>query len=116
MWSTPISANSPFVRPLPKRKLVSFPPVPKTVPKGVKYQSSASDWRPWAPLHFSMEVPQYYQYEIKAAKDGQSAEILARGDLNGDGKTSLFKLRLTVERGSDRLTTSTSIEELDPEE
>jgi len=44
-----------------KRKLTSFPPVPKTVPRGTKYQSTRADWQPWAPLRFEMESPQYFQ-------------------------------------------------------
>lgn len=99
-----------------KKKLVSYGPVPKTVPKGVKYQSSAADWKPWAPLRFEISVPQYYQYEIKAAKDGESAEIIARGDLNGDGKTSLFLLSIKVDRTSQALRVSPAIAETDPEE
>jgi hypothetical protein len=63
-----------------------------------------------------MATPQYYQYEIKAAKDGESAEILARGDLNGDGKTSQFKIVVKVERPSNRLVAVPSIEETDPDE
>ena len=73
-------AERPDRKPRSKKKLVSFGPVPKTVPRGMKYQSSEADWKPWAPLRFEMSVPQYYQYEVKAAKDGESAEIIARGD------------------------------------
>jgi hypothetical protein len=103
-------------KPRSKKKLVSFPAVPKTVPKGTKYQSSPADWKPWAPLHFEMSMPQYFQYEIKAAKDGESAEIIARGDLNGDGKTSQLKLLVRVRRPSNELVTSPAIEEIDPDE
>jgi type IV pilus assembly protein PilA len=99
-----------------KKKLVSYGPVPKTVPKGVKYQSSAADWKPWAPLRFEISAPQYYQYEIKAAKDGESAEIIARGDLNGDGKASLFKLSIKVDRTANALRVAPTIAETDPEE
>jgi hypothetical protein len=40
-------------------KLIAFPAVPKTVPMGVKYQSTEADWKPWGPLAFSMDMPQY---------------------------------------------------------
>ena len=61
-----------------------------------------------------MDAAQYFQYEVRAAKDGQSAEVLARGDLNGDGKTSLFRLKLQVK--GDRLDVAPKLEETDPEE
>ena len=109
-------AERPDSKPLAKKKLVSYGPVPKTVPRGVKYQSTDADWKPWYPLRFSMTLPQYFQYEIKAAKDGESAEIIARGDLNGDGKTSRFRLLLKVERPSNEVRISPSIEETDPDE
>jgi hypothetical protein len=104
-------------KPRAKKKLVSFPPVPKTVPRGAKYQSSPADWKPWAPLLFSMDQPQYYQYEVRAAKNGESAEILARGDLDGDGKTSLFKVQVHIDRAKgDAFVVAPNIEETDPEE
>jgi type IV pilus assembly protein PilA len=106
----------PDGKPRAKKKLVSYGPVPKTVPQGVKYQSSEADWKPWAPLRFSMTAPQYYQYEIKAAKDGESAELIARGDLNGDGKTSQFKLLIKVDRSDNALRVTPSILEIDPDE
>jgi hypothetical protein len=101
-----------------KKKLVSFPAVPKAVPMGTKYQSSASDWKAWQPIGFSLDAPQYFQYEVRAAKDGQSADIIARGDLNGDGKTSQFRLIVKVDRtgGGDTLTVSPNVEETNPEE
>jgi hypothetical protein len=77
------------------RKLVSLPAVPPTVPRGEAYQSTAEDWKAWAPIHFSLSAPQRFQYEVVAAKDGKSAQIVARGDLNGDGQPS--ERRLTVE-------------------
>jgi hypothetical protein len=109
-------AERPDGKPREKKKLVSYGPVPKTVPKGVKYQSSDADWKPWYPLRFSMTVPQYFQYEIKAAPDGESAEVIARGDLDGDGKTSQFKLLIKVDRKTSTLRIAPSIVETDPEE
>jgi type IV pilus assembly protein PilA len=102
--------------PLAKKKLVSFPAVPKTVPKATKVLTTEADWKAWAPLRFSMGPPQYYQYEIKAAKDGESAEIIAHGDLNGDGKVSTFKLALKVRRPDNHLIIAPTIEESDPSE
>lgn len=109
-------AERPDGKPRERKKLVSYGPVPKTVPKGVKYQSTETDWKPWYPLRFSMTAPQYFQYEIKAAPDGESAEVIARGDLNGDGKTSQFKLLITVDRKTSTLRVAPSLLETDPEE
>jgi len=102
---------------LGKKKLFSFAAVPKAVPRAMKYQSTPDDWKPWASIGFSMEEPQYFQYEVRAARDGQSAEILARGDLNGDGKTSLFRLEVAVDPKDHRtLMIAPALEETDPEE
>jgi len=104
------NANKPGA----KLKLVSFPAVPKKIPSGEKYQSTAGEWKAWEPLRFSFPGPQYYQYEVRAAKDGKSADIIARGDLNGDGKNSEFRLHLALNK--DQLTIGPDLEEHDPEE
>jgi type IV pilus assembly protein PilA len=110
-WET--EANPPAKRPT---KLVSLPPVPAEVPRGVKYQTKPGDWKGWDAIKFEMDAPQYYQYEVLAAKDGKSADIMARGDLNGDGKTSLFKLHITLDPGSHSLQIAPKLEETDPGE
>ena len=96
------------------KKLITVGPVPKTVPKGIKYQSSHADWRPWEKLRFEMTLPQYFQYEIKLSKDAKGVDIVAHGDLNGDGKTSEFVLH--IEKKGERLLVSPSIAEKDPDE
>jgi hypothetical protein len=103
-------------KPRARRKLASYPPVPKTVPRGTTYMATATDWAPWKQLRFEMTSPQRYQYEIIAAKDGESAEIVARGDLNGDGRTSLFKVAVKVDRAKDVLVVAPTISETDPDE
>lgn len=103
-------------KPRAKRKLVSYPPVPKTVPRGTMYDSTPKDWAPWKTLRFEMSSPQRFQYEIIAAKDGESAKIVARGDLDGDGKTSLFEVTVKVDRAKDMLVVAPTISETDPDE
>jgi hypothetical protein len=88
------------------KKLASLPAVPATVPRGVKYQSSADDWKAWAPIHFALVDPQYFQYEVVAAKDGKSAEIFARGDLDGNGKNSLYRLKVVLDPKTGQLSAS----------
>ena len=103
--------------PRSKRKLQSFPPIPQTVPRGTKYVSSEKEWAPWTPLRFDMYgQPQRYQYEIRAAKDGESAEVIARGDLNGDGKTSSFVITVKVKKDKDRALEISPMVETDPDE
>jgi hypothetical protein len=82
----------------------SAPPVPERVPSGEKYTPHAEDYQHpgWSCLGFSMTTPQRYQYEVRVggpykgpARGGYDPgpngyEISAEGDLDGDGKTSLF--------------------------
>jgi hypothetical protein len=96
------------------RKLVSLPPVPAVVPKGAKYLAAPGEWKAWQAINFKVDGPQYYQYEVRAAKDGRSADIIAKGDLDADGKQSEFRLHLS--QGKDKLAVSENIEEHDPEE
>ncbi len=102
--------------PAPKKtKFVSLPPVPPTVPQAMRYQSSPAEWEPWHEIRFSMTDPQFFQYEVRASKNGKTAEIIARGDLDGDGKTSNFSLKLEIDRDGE-LRVSPVIVETDPEE
>ena len=69
--------------------------VPSVVPQAQKYQSSPRDWGGaatvgWACLKFSMNDPQYFQYNYVATNptgDG-TFTCLAHGDLDGDGTSS----------------------------
>lgn len=110
-WETERDAT-----PRAKKKLRSYPPVPKAVPRGVVNVSQDADWAAWKDLRFVMSGTQRYQYEIVASKDGESAEIVARGDLNGDGKTSLFRVTVKIDRAKDLLTVSPEITEIEPDE
>jgi hypothetical protein len=83
----------------PRKKLrfFSLPAVPAAVPSGAKVQTAPADWQAWSKIAFQMTEPQYYQYEVLAAPDGKSAQVIARGDLNGDGKQSEFSLTMRIE-------------------
>jgi hypothetical protein len=105
--------------PRAKKKLRSFPPIPQTVPRGTAYTSSEKEWATWSSLRFDMYgQPQRYQYEIRAAKDGESAEVIAHGDLNGDGKTSSFVITIKKKKknGADAVLELSPIVETDPDE
>lgn len=96
-----------------QKKLVSLPAVPASVPHGEKYLSKPEEWKAWAPIGFSLTEPQYFQYEVIAAKDGKTANVVARGDLDGDGETSELKLSVVLDAKSGQLTAK-GIEETNP--
>ncbi len=95
-------------------KLTSLPPVPAVVPRGEKYMSNPAEWAAWNSINFSMSTPQRYQYEVRAAADGQSAEVIARGDLNGDGVLAIFSLKVKVSSGV--VNVASAIDETNPQE
>ncbi len=86
------------------RKLVSLPPVPAVIPRGDAYQSTPDDWKPWASIGFSLAGAQRFQYEVVAAKDGKSAQVIARADLDGDGEASERKLTIELDAKTLQLT------------
>ncbi len=100
-------------KPKKAKKLSSFPAVPAIVPRGAKFQTAVDDWKAWAPISFKIEGPQYFQYEVVAAKDGKSAEVLARGDLDGDGQASLYRLKIQLDPKTGQLTAQ-DLDETDP--
>jgi hypothetical protein len=66
--------------------------VPGSVPLASKYQTDPSDWgAAWSCLKFSMNEPQYYQYQYVSA-DATSFSCVAKGDLDGDTVQSTFTL------------------------
>lgn len=116
----------------------SATPVPADgPPKGRKYQPNhdegadynAGDPRTgWPCLKFLMTQPQYYQYGYNAGSGYKSTafglpdpgpdgfEAWAMGDLDGDGKPSLFVRTGTVDKATQTLKMSTVIGCVDPGE
>jgi type IV pilus assembly protein PilA len=74
-------------------------PSSPTVVRGQKYQSSPTEWRGlgWDCLRFSMQDPQYYQYDYDVTGPGMNAGdsfvASAVGDLDGDTATARFYIR-----------------------
>jgi hypothetical protein len=110
--------------PTPHKLCGAAAPVPAEVPRAKKYAPSDEDGRDfnqgddehgWRCLKFAMMQPMYYQYEYRVGgsykgparggpdpgKDG--FEVSAVGDLDGDGKTSLFTLTGKVVNGTVQL-------------
>lgn len=100
-------------------------PVPSSgsAPAGQKYQSTKTDWGGtdvtvgWACLKFSLEEPQYFEYEYTSgntsAMNGNYTAV-AHGDLNGDGVQSTFSVQGSAESG--QIAISPNIQETNPEE
>lgn len=84
-------------------KLLSLPAVPKTVPKGERVLSPPDSWKAWSAIGWSLETMTHFQFEIIAAKDGQTADIVAHGDLDGDGKVSTFTRHVRIDKSSKQL-------------
>ena len=92
--------------------------VPVLVPHGTRYQSMITDWTRdeagnagFACLRFEMQVPQYYQYDYQSA--GTSFTATARGDLDADGKESLFQLTGVVVGEAVRVPSSIDVRDRD---
>ena len=73
--------------------------------QGRKYQSKPSEWSTgdqfngWTCVKFSMQDPQYYQYDYQAsgsAASGDSFTALAHGDLDGNGTLSTFSMQGSI--------------------
>jgi type II secretory pathway pseudopilin PulG len=94
-------------------------PIPAAVPHAAKYQSSPSEWEAdklsnagFSCLKFSMDYPQYYQYDYKSTPTGFT--VTAHGDLNGDGVISTFEIEGQVIGGV--VSIAPTIKETSPEE
>jgi type IV pilus assembly protein PilA len=94
-----------------------------TAPAAQKYQSAASEWAAgsatvgWQCLKFSLEEPQYYEYEYTSATTSAingAFQAVAHGDLNGDGNPSTFSISGAATSGA--IAISPNIAETNPEE
>lgn len=87
------------------------PPVPVEVPRGTEHAPTADDFATptWKDLGISMAEPFRYQYEIAVSSDRRKATVRARGDLNGDGESSLFEIVLEA-KGTSLLVSPIKVE------
>ncbi len=105
-------------------------PVPESIAMvaAKKYQSSTADWNRDAAanagfscLRFEMAMPQYYQYDYDTTGSasrqapGDGFHAIAKGDLDGDGKTSSFVLGGRIGKSGD-IEMDPSIAQTDPTE
>jgi len=83
----------------------SLPPSTNPVPadlatiRGQKYQSDPTEWHQPAfdCAGFRMEDPQYFQYSWELEAGGKSGAAVARGDLDGDGIVSEYRLPIVCD-------------------
>lgn len=98
-------------------------PTTMNLVQGRKYQSSTvanADYNTgdamngWTCLHFTMEGPQYYQYQYTAVANTSFAAV-AQGDLNGDGTNfSSFTRNAVIRNG--QVVLAPAIIEVNPDE
>lgn len=80
-----------------------------TMVRSAKYQSTPADWGGsssvgWTCLQFSLEDPQYFQYDYDATGaqgEGDTFQARAHGDLNADGVYSTFSVSGRIERDAE---------------
>ncbi|MCB0272254.1 MAG: hypothetical protein KDD46_04510 [Bdellovibrionales bacterium] len=73
----------------------SFITLPKTLASITKKPQSPKLDEAWNSLSINVPNPGYYAYEVRASGVGTKArfEVYAYGDLDGDGKTSMYTVR-----------------------
>lgn len=82
---------------MPPRAAPRTPIVPCCL-RGGTCTSDATMWNAnaWRDLEFWIEGKFRYTYEYRPDPSGRSAIVQASGDLNCDGKTSLYELKLRI--------------------
>jgi hypothetical protein len=84
-------------------KRPKFPPSAPLVPDDIPYgkrvtpNPHAFTHPSWRDIGFSSDKPTFYACDFVTAKDGRSVVVRARGDIDGDGTTSLFELDVRLD-------------------
>jgi hypothetical protein len=115
--TTPEAAHA--MRHFPPSSTTSVPPSADSV-KGRRYQSTLADWSgsPWQELRFSIPQPQFYAYSFVSQGSGVQAKAwaIARGDLDGNGVASTFKLAIECDPVTYQAKVARDVDKTDPEE
>jgi hypothetical protein len=69
---------------------------PSSVPGRQRVEPSGFDHPSWKAIGYAPRDPVFYAYEFVTAKDGKSVEVIARGDLDADGKQSKFSVTVSA--------------------
>ena len=77
-------------------------PRPSCCDQGGTCEPDPTTWAApgWVALGFSIDDPYRYTYEYAPDPSGTFATLRAVGDLDCDGKTSLYEVKLTVSAGT----------------
>jgi hypothetical protein len=84
-------------------KHAKFPPSAPLVPDDIPYgkrvtpNPHAFSHPSWHDIGYSSDKPTFYACDFVTAKDGRSVVVRARGDIDGDGTTSLFELDVKLD-------------------
>ncbi len=89
---------------------------PAEVPRGTAVVVPEEGWAPWRAMGaevFPRDFPQHYAYSfVRPAEDPRTFEVVAEGDLDGDGVFARAVLRGTID-GSGTVTLAPDIEFID---
>lgn len=93
-------AQKPGAAPFPP----SAPASPAQVPGKRPVDARESFEHPsWQSIHFAPRGPVFYSYEFVTAPGGKSVEVIAHGDLDGDGKQSKYSVSVTMQGNEPRI-------------
>jgi hypothetical protein len=83
----------------PARFPPSAPLAPDDIPYGKRVLPNPRSFThpSWQDIGFTLDGPTFYAYDFVTAADGKSAVVQARGDIDGDGTTSLFELDVRLD-------------------
>lgn len=102
-------AQKPGAAPFPP----SAPLSPAVVPGKRPVSATESFEHPsWQAVHFAPRGPVFYSYEFVTAPGGKSVEVIAHGDLDGDGKESRYSVSVTMQGKEPRI--SPDLDRQDP--
>jgi hypothetical protein len=94
----------------PRDPLLSAPLTPPSVPRGKMETDPPGTWDhpTWRALDFRASpegVAHAFSFEVQSSKSESTSELVARahGDLDGDGQTSTFEIRVTSDANGARV-------------
>ncbi len=94
-------------------------PFDPTDVQGKRYKSAMNDWlgSPWREIRFSIPQPQFYAYGFETEGAGSTAKgfASAKGDLDGNGVWSVYRLTVQPDDTTTAVVSST-LERINPEE
>jgi hypothetical protein len=82
----------------------SAPASPAVVPGKQAVDAQGAFQHPsWKAIGFEPRGPVFYSYQFVTARDGKSVEVIAAGDLDGDGKQSKYSVKVSMDGKEPRI-------------